>query len=212
MQAPVATDTAAQTQATSGAPSAALVAAIGAAAAALVLTLVPRFEGTVLRGYRDIGGVVTACTGHTRHALLGRHYTAAECAAFLASDLVQHTQDLRCIQRPLQPHETAALLSLAFNVGPGKAGVKDGLCELKRGGPSTIVRRANAGDMAGACASISEWTFVGERNCALADNALWCGGIIKRRAAERAMCEGRYMGGPLPPQAAASQPAAAGTP
>lgn len=80
-----------------------LVAAIGATAAALVLTLVPRFEGTVLWGYRDIGGVITACTGHTRHAVLGRRYTAAECEAFLASDLVRHTQDLRCIKRPLQP-------------------------------------------------------------------------------------------------------------
>lgn len=180
-----------------------LVTAIGAAAAALVVGLVSFHEGTVLRGYRDIGGVVTACTGHTRTAVLGRRYTAEECTALLASDLVMHAADLACITHPLQPHEKAALLSFVYSTGPGKAGVKDGLCVLKRGGPSTIVRRANAGDMAGACAAISEWTGVKGRDCAAPQFARWCGGIVTRRAAERAMCEGRYLGAPA---------AAAGTP
>lgn len=201
---PPGVDPAANAPAAPAAGATPLVAAIGAAAAALVLALVPQHEGTMLWGYRDIGGVVTACTGHTRYAVLGRRYTPAQCEAWLASDLLRHTQDLRCIQRPLLAHETAALLSLAFNVGPGKAGVKDGLCELKEGGPSTIVRRANAGDMAGACAAISDWTYVKGRNCALKENAFWCGGIVTRRAAERAMCEGRYARQASGPDAPAS--------
>ena len=173
---------------------AALVAAVGSATAALVLMLVPPFEGTVLTGYRDIGGVVTACTGNTSHAFMGRRYTAEECQALLASDLVKHAKDLNCITHPMQPHEKAALLSFSFNLGPGKAGVKDGLCELKRGGPSSIRRLANAGDMPGACAAIERFSFVAGRDCKLAENKRFCSGIVTRRAAERAMCEGRYIG------------------
>lgn len=177
---------------------AALVAAVGALAAALVLLMVPPFEGTVLHGYRDIGGVVTACTGHTSQAVLGRRYTVAECEALLASDLVKHARDLACITHPLQPHEKAALLSFAFNLGPGQAGVKDGLCTLKSGKPSSIRRLANAGDMPGACAAIELFTGVAGRDCKLAENRRFCGGIVTRRAAERAMCEGRYLGAPTP--------------
>ena len=149
-------------------------------------------------GYRDIAGIVTACAGHTRTAVLGRRYTPQQCADFLVSDLVVHAKDLQCITHPLKPHETAALLSFAFNVGPGEAGRKDGLCVLKRGGPSTLVKLANAGDMAGACAQLSNWTGVKGRDCAAKGSG--CAGIVQRRAAERAMCEGRYIGSELAAQ------------
>ncbi len=188
------------------APAATLVAAIGATAAALVMLLVPAHEGTVLRGYRDIAGVVTACTGNTSAAVLGRRYTPEQCRQLLASDLVKHAQDLACITTPLQPHERAALLSFAFNVGPGTPGVKDGLCTLKSGKPSTLRVLANQGDMAGACAQLSLWTGVRGRDCALRENRGFCGGIVRRRADERAMCEGRYLGAPAAAASAASAP------
>jgi lysozyme len=182
----------AELQAISTAP--ALVALVGAAAAALVLVLVPRHEGTVLHGYRDIAGVVTACVGHTRTAVLGRRYTPQQCQALLVSDLVMHAKDLACITHPLKPHEKAALLSFALNVGPGQPGKKDGLCWLKNGRPSTLRQLANAGDMPGACAQLSLWTGVRGRDCAVKENR--CGGIPRRRADERALCEGRYLGAP----------------
>jgi lysozyme len=182
---------------------AALVAAIGAVAAALVLVVVPRHEGTVLGGYWDaLGRVVTACTGHTETAVLGRRYTAAECEELLASDLVKHNRALeRCIPGPLAPHVKAAFLSLHFNVGHGKAGTKDGVCVLKSGRPSTLSVLANRGDIAGACAEISKWTGVRGRDCSIAANR--CGGIVRRRADERALCEGKYPGGPNDPANAA---------
>jgi lysozyme len=187
-----------------------LVASIGAAAAALVLVIVPKHEGNVLRGYVDPVGIVTACMGHTRTAVLGRRYTPAECQALLVQDLVMHAKDLACITHPLQPWERAALLSFAFNVGPGKAGVKDGLCTLRSGRPSTIRRLANAGDMAGACASISGWVYatrMGQRlDCRVRSN--WCWGLVLRRADERALCEGKFPGGRL----GASDPAATPNP
>jgi lysozyme len=176
-----------QASAAPGLPAAgpffALVAAVGSVAAALVLWLVPQFEGTVLQGYRDLGGVVTACTGNTSAAMLGMAYTPERCRELLASDLVRHNAGLNgCVTAPLQDHERAALLSWAFNVGVGNA------CS------STLVAKANAGDMPGACAELSRWTYVAGRNCAAPENALRCGGIPRRRAAERAMCEGRYTG------------------
>lgn len=63
----------------------------------------------------------------------------------------------RCAPVPMFQHEFDAFVSLAYNVGPGKAGVKDGFCELRRGGPSTIVRRLHALDYDGACRSILDW-------------------------------------------------------
>ena len=166
-----------------GAPR--LVGAIGVGAAALALALVPVFEGTVRTGYRDIAGVVTACAGHTATAVFGRRYTDEQCRALLDSDLTRHAQGLPgCVPgfAALPDHVRAATLSWAFNVGTGAA------CG------STLVRRLNAGDAAGACAELSRWTYVRGRNCAAPEWSGFCGGIVRRRAAERAMCEGRYHG------------------
>lgn len=88
----------------------------------------------------------------------------------------------RCAPVPMYQHEFDAFVSLAYNVGSGKAGVKDGFCELKRGGPSTIVRRLLAGDYAGACREIEKWVYFKGKTLP---------GLVKRRADERARCEGR---------------------
>ena len=64
--------------------------------------------------------------------------------------------------------QKAAFLSFAFNVGAQK------FCG------STLVKKANQGDMPGACAELSRWTYAGGRELP---------GLVKRRAAERALCE-----------------------
>lgn len=87
----------------------------------------------------------------------------------------------RCAPVPMHQHEFDAFVSLAYNVGHGKSGVKDGFCELKRGGPSTIVRRLLAGDYAGACDAILAWDrFQGKP----------LRGLTLRRERERALCLG----------------------
>ena len=87
----------------------------------------------------------------------------------------------RCAPVPMYQHEFDAFVSLAYNVGPGKAGVKDGFCELKRGGPPTIVRRLLAGDYTGACDAILGWDkFKGKP----------LRGLTLRRERERAVCLG----------------------
>lgn len=146
-----------------------LIAAIGTGAVALAVPLVAKYEGTVLRSYRDPVGIVTACTGHTGPELkIGQTYTRQQCEDMLYKDLAKHADALACVSQPLTDGQRAAFVSFAFNVGEGA------FCG------STLVRKANAGDIDGACAELSRWTYAGGKQLP---------GLIKRRAAERQLCE-----------------------
>lgn len=146
-----------------------LIAAIGGAAVALAVPLVQKYEGTVLRSYRDPVNVLTSCTGHTGPELRdGQTFTREQCEEMLYKDLAKHADALSCVRAPLTDGQRAAFLSFAFNVGD------DAFCR------STLVRKANAGDIDGACAELSRWTFAGGKQLP---------GLVKRRAAERQLCE-----------------------
>ena len=76
----------------------------------------------------------------------------------------------QCVRVPLHQHEYDAFLSLAYNIGPGA------FCG------STLVRKLNAGDYAGACAEILRWDrFRGEP----------LRGLTLRRQAENRQCLGQ---------------------
>jgi len=76
----------------------------------------------------------------------------------------------QCVRVPLHQHEYDAFLSLAYNIGPGA------FCG------STLVRRLNAVDYAGACAEILRWDrFRGEP----------LRGLTLRRQAENRQCLGQ---------------------
>ena len=146
-----------------------LTAKIGAGAVALAIPLIVHFEGYVPWVHRDPIGRLAACYGHDDQTMTpGKRFTAAECQAMLDQDLLKHTAALDCIKQPMTDGQKAAFLSFAFNVG-NKA-----FCD------STLARKANAGDMAGACAELSRWTRAGGRELP---------GLVKRRAAERELCE-----------------------
>ena len=146
-----------------------LIAIIGGSAVALAVPLVQKYEGTVLRSYHDPVGIVTACTGHTGPELkIGQTYTRQQCDEMLYKDLAKHADALACVSQPLTDGQRAAFVSFAFNVGEGA------FCG------STLVRKANAGDIDGACAELSRWTYAGGKQLP---------GLIKRRAAERQLCE-----------------------
>lgn len=148
-----------------------LKASVGAAACAMLLYQVPLFEGMILRGYKDPIGIVTACAGHTKTAILGRPYSPEECTNLLEIDLAEHADGvLSCVHVPLSTGEKAAYVSFGFNVGTGA------FCK------STMARKLNAGDRAGACAELSRWIRAGGKELP---------GLVKRRATERAMCEGK---------------------
>ena len=146
-----------------------LIAIIGGSAVALAVPLVQKYEGTVLRSYRDPVGIVTACTGHTGPELkMGQTYTRQQCEDMLYKDLAKHADALACVSQPLTDGQRAAFVSFAFNVGEGA------FCG------STLVRKANAGDIDGACAELSRWIYAKGKQLP---------GLIKRRAAERQLCE-----------------------
>ena len=142
---------------------------IGAGAVALCVPLVMYFEGTIQRVYRDPIGILTSCTGHTGPELrMGQVFTKEQCEQQLLADLLKHADALDCVKKPMTDGQKAAFLSFAFNVGTGA------FCG------STLARKANAGDMRGACAELSRWTLAGGREMP---------GLVKRRAAERKVCE-----------------------
>jgi lysozyme len=73
-----------------------------------------------------------------------------------------------------------AFVSIIFNVGPGNQW-KDGICRLKDGRPSTLLRKFNSGDIGGAETEWVRWISPGsnvER------------GLLRRRQAELKLFRG----------------------
>ena len=145
---------------------------IAGAALLLATSMIAGFEGLVQRPYRDPVGILTVCYGHTGKDIEQRKYSKEECTALLQADIEKHAAALACIKTPMTENQKVAFVSFAFNVGKTK------FCN------STLVKRANAGDMAGACAELSKWVY-GNKGGAMVKLP----GLVKRRAAERAVCE-----------------------
>lgn len=149
-----------------------LVGLVGAAAAAALMHLEPANEGTVLKTYKDLGGVLTYCTGATENAQWGKTYTPQECSAQLDKDLARHAEGIsHCVpMQRLTDGQKVAFVDTAYNVGvPAFCG-------------SSMAKLANYGDMAGACAALSKWVYV---------NGRVVNGLVMRRATARAFCEGK---------------------
>lgn len=143
-----------------------------AAVLVLVAGFVAHHEGYIPRTYADPVGIPTACYGHTGPDVTpGREFSRSECEALLHGDLAKaYAYVSRCITAPMKDYQAAALTSFAFNVGGGA------MCN------STLTRLANQGRWAEACAQLGRWVYAGKKKLP---------GLVKRRAAERAMCEGR---------------------
>ena len=147
------------------------LAASAVIAAIIVATpFVQRFEGRRTLPYRDVAGYLTVCDGHVGPDIVaGRRYSTGECNAILEADLRRHTEAMaQCIKVDVPTPSLAAFVSFAFNVGPAA------FCR------STVAKKLNAGDLRGACAGLSAWVYAGGKK--------WPG-LVRRRAAERALCE-----------------------
>ena len=145
------------------------VAALVLSASALVG--IAAHEGYRALAYDDGVGVQTIGYGTTAGVKPGDKITPERALIRLADDVDAYQVAMRrCVAVPLHQHEWDAYVSLAYNIGPGA------FCG------STLVKRLNAGDYAAACAEISRWNRAGGRVLP---------GLSKRRAAERARCEGK---------------------
>lgn len=126
------------------------------------LNLIREFEGLRLKAYMDSVGVPTIGYGHTRGVKMGDTCTPEEAVAWLADDVEEAEKAVNeAVTVPLTQNEFDALVSLVFNVGPGKKGVKDGIITLKNGNPSTLLRYLNAEDYDSAGLEILRWNRAG---------------------------------------------------
>lgn len=145
--------------------TAALAVVIGAA-----VSFIGPWEGQRLTAYKDIVGVWTVCNGETRGVRPGDTYTKAECDAMLADGVEEfHAGLSRCLPGlPSYPVGVqVAFVSWSYNVGLGAA------CR------STLVRKAKAGDLNGACRELPRWNRAGGKVVR---------GLTNRRLAERGLC------------------------
>lgn len=144
------------------------VLAAGGVALASAVTFIGDWEGLRTTAYRDIVGVWTVCYGETKGVHASDRYSEAECDAMLAREIIAYEAALdRCLKPEVPVGMKIALVSWTYNVGPGAA------CR------STLVRKANAGDLAGACNELPRWNRAG---------GTVIRGLSNRRMSERAMC------------------------
>lgn len=136
------------------------------------LTLVKGFEGLELQAYRDSVGVWTIGYGHTSAAgppdvYAGQSITEAEAEAILKRDLELFERGVRdLVQVGLNSNQFSALVVFSFNVGLGALA------------DSTLLRKLNAGDYAGAANEFPRWVKAGGQTLA---------GLVRRREAEKAL-------------------------
>ncbi len=146
-----------------------VIGALTLSASALVSIAV--HEGYRGEAYIPVkGDVPTIGFGTTQNVKPGDTIEPVQALVRKLQDVQRFEGALRqCVRVPLHQHEYDAFLSLAYNIGPGA------FCG------STLVRRLNAGDYAGACAEILRWDrFRGEP----------LRGLTLRRQAENRQCLG----------------------
>lgn len=140
-------------------------------------------EGLRLAAYLCPAGIPSIGYGHTKGVRLGDVCTRAQAETWLDVDLVDATRAVAAaVTVPLMQGQFDAMVSIVYNTGPGAKGVKDGIITLKSGGPSTLLRKLNAGDYAGAAAQFDLWVNGG---------GMRLPGLVTRRARERALFEGK---------------------
>lgn len=146
------------------------IAAAVAVFAVAATPLVSKWEGLRTHAYQDVVGVWTVCYGETKGVKAGDSYTKAECETMLRKELRSYAAGLgKCLNAPLPEGAAVAFLSWTYNVGVGAA------CK------STAVRKANAGDLFGACDELLRWNKAGGRVVP---------GLVNRRKDEHLRCVG----------------------
>lgn len=147
-------------------------ALIGGTGAVLIAApFIGKHEGRRYEAYKDVGGVLTVCDGHTGSDIIAdKVYTDEECDDIFVRDIVKAERYVDMYIQPAEPLPSktkAAFISFTYNVGPAN---------LKA---STLRRKANAGDLQGACRELSRWVYV---------KRVKIKGLVNRRISERALC------------------------
>lgn len=126
------------------------------------------WEGFREHAYDDGVGVQTIGFGTTAGVKPGDRIDPVRALVRLGSDADAISREMvKCIKVPIAQNEFDAYASFAYNVG------STAFCR------STLAKKLNAGDYAGACAELLRWTKAGGRVLP---------GLVKRRQAEHKKC------------------------
>lgn len=144
----------------------------GSAILAAMVALIGGYEGLRTVAYPDklADGIPTVCYGETRGVHLGDSYTVEQCKVMLGQGIIEFSAGVdRCLTSPAKVPDKpyAAFVSLAYNIGTRA------FCG------STVARKANAGDIRGACNAIPLWNRAGGKVVQ---------GLVNRRADEQRLC------------------------
>lgn len=131
------------------------------------LQLTEQFEGCRLTAYQDQVGVWTIGYGHTGFDVHeGMTITQAQAEAYLRADIEAAAAVNRLVTIAITQDAFESLVDFTFNLGVGA---------LMH---STLLRKLNAGDFAGAAAEFEKWDHAGGQVVA---------GLLRRRLAEEAL-------------------------
>lgn len=147
-------------------------AAIGGGAIAIATVMLSGnggLEGREYVPYKDVVGVITVCDGHTgKDIILNKRYSDAECDALTKADLERIAKQVNpSIKVKTTETQLAAIYSFSYNVG-ANAFIN-----------STMLKKLNAGDYAGACDELKRWVYAGGKK--------WKG-LMNRRDVEYEVC------------------------
>ncbi len=130
-------------------------------------SLTEQFEGLSLKAYQDSAGVWTNGYGNTHNVVPGSTITLAQANTDLMSNITGAEYVVNTVVTvPLTQNQFDALVDFVFNLGSGNFQ------------SSTLLRKINAGDMAGAAAEFPKWNHAG---------GVVVNGLTRRRLAEQAL-------------------------
>ena len=146
------------------------IAAYSIAISAACLVGIATHEGYRSEAYKDTVGIPTVGFGETAGVKMGDKTTPERALVQLLESTEKHADAIRqCIKVPLYQHEFDAYVSLAYNIGAGN------FCR------STLVKKLNAKDYAGACEEIKRFNRAGGKVLP---------GLTRRRQKEYRLCKG----------------------
>lgn len=129
------------------------------------LALLKRHEGCAFKAYLDTGGVWTIAYGHTRGVKEGDTCDADQAVAWLDEDADEAKRAVnQLVTVPLSQNKFDALVSFVFNIGRPAFFT------------STMLRKLNASDFAGAALQFGRWVY---------DNGRIINGLVARRTDEK---------------------------
>lgn len=140
-----------------------------AAAIALITPFIQQQEGYASRPYKDVGGVLSVCNGHTGRDIVVKDYSTTECKALTDADVKDAANAVLKVTPGLdkRPSLLAATISFTYNLGNGTYA------------KSSVARDFKAGQYKLGCTDMLKYTFIGKT---------YSQGLANRRDREYKIC------------------------